>query len=123
MKTKLFLLTLAMAIFCGCSSSYSISTSPYQLAIGKKTYISNYRVIQTIDTHFALAVDSRIVDYPFVIAIKSSVEHAPFYDGQIITGSFVMIDTYTYETVPDKENRTFVKTVPLVIPKNEYNEK
>lgn len=31
-----------------------------------------------------------------------------------------MVDTYTYETVPDHRGRFFEKTVPLVIPLEEY---
>ena len=37
------------------------------------------------------------------------------YDGQIIGGRWVLVDTYTYET---KDER--IKTVPVLMPLSEY---
>ena len=42
------------------------------------------------------------------------------YDGRLLANDYVMIDTYTYTTYPDELGRTYSKTVPVVIPKEDY---
>lgn len=116
-KKRIIILAVVMAILSGCGLSYYSSSTTNKFAIGKTSHISNYRVLQAINKHFVLAIDDRIVVNPLVIAIKTSEGHSPFYDGQIISGWFEMTDTYTYETMPDENGRTRIKTVPLVIPK------
>ncbi|MGM9754004.1 MAG: hypothetical protein ACI3ZK_08165 [Candidatus Cryptobacteroides sp.] len=37
------------------------------------------------------------------------------YDGQVVEGTWVLVDTYTYET---KNNN--IKTVPVLMPLSEY---
>lgn len=124
MKVRLLLLALVATILCGCGSTTAyFSSSPNRFVMGKSTYITNYRVLQTINPHFALAIDNRMVTNRLVIAIRTSEQSDPFYDGQTISGSFVMVDTYTYETNPDEYGRTRVPTVPLVVPKDEYGSK
>ena len=122
MKARLFILSLIAYILCGCSvmsNSYTLPTST-QFAMGKGTYISNYRIIQTLNEHFALAADNR-VGSNMIIAVRTSGGFDPFYDEEIISGQFVMVDTYTYETVPDDNGRTRAKTVPLVVPRADYS--
>lgn len=84
--------------------------------MGKNTWISNYEIIQTIDEGFGLAVSRSNF---MVIAIKSSSEFYPMYDGEAIKGSFVMVDTYTYERKPDENGNRQFKTVPVVVPYSE----
>lgn len=122
MKARLFLLVIIAILLCGCGTSY-YSTSSNQFSMGKTSYISNYRVLQTINTHFVLATDTKIVASPMIVAIRTSDEANPFYDNQMISGGFVMVDTYTYDTVPDENGRSRRKTVPLLIPKAEYQSK
>lgn len=117
MKTKLFFLTLITVIICGCGSTIN-TTRPDSFSVGKYTYISNYYVFQTVDTHFALVADNR--PSRLIIAIRTSDYFNSFYDKKRIDGWFVMVDTYTYETVPDKYGRTQIKTIPLVVPKEDY---
>ena len=116
MKTRLFIIALMTVVLCSCGSSIH-PTNPNNFSIGKPTYISNYYVLQTLDAHFALVADntSRLI-----IAVNTSDSFHPFYDKEKVSGWFVMIDTYTYETVPDKYGRTFIKTIPLVVPKQDY---
>ena len=121
MKARLFIVAIIATILCGCGSTASYSSSPHRFVMGRATFITNYRVFQTISPHFALAIDNRVVTNRLVIAIRTSEESDPFYDGQTIAGSYVMVDTYTYETNPDEYGRTRVPTVPLVVPRNEYN--
>ena len=83
--------------------------------------ISNYKVFQTLDSNFGLATN------PYngmTIAIKSSSQFSPIYDGEIISGTVVMTDTYTYESIINEDTgRTFSRTVPLVVPYKEYSGK
>lgn len=118
---KRFLIVIAFALLiCGCSSMRYTSSSA-KFAIGKTSYISDYRVIQTLNAHFALVRDNRLVDNPLVIAIRTAEDSdILFYDGQTISGQFVMIDTYTYETAASTAERIRMRTVPLVVPKKEY---
>ena len=117
---KKFLIFFAIALLlCGCGPMRYTSSSA-KFAVGKTSYISDYRVIQTLNAHFALAKDSRIVSNPLVIAIRTAEDADPFYDGQSISGQFVMVDTYTYETAASTAANIRMKTVPLVVPKKEY---
>ena len=119
MKKFLILFTIAL-LFCGCGPMRYTSSSA-KFAIGKTTYISDYRVIQTLNAHFALVRDNRLVDNPLVIAIRTEDDSdILFYDGQTISGLFVMIDTYTYETAASTADKIRMRTVPLVVPKKEY---
>ena len=118
MRLKLFfLLSFCALLLSGCVAAIRTTTSP-KFEIGRTTVVHNYRIIQTIDSHLALASDNDIVSNPVVIAIRSS--NMTLYDELKINGSFVMIDTYTYTTYPDAQGRIFQKTVPLVIPRDEY---
>lgn len=123
MKRKgLLILALFSIILSGCGTTMAV-TNTNDFAVGKTTRISNYRVLQTLNSHFALALDESPTPNIMVVAIRTSENHSPFYDGQKIGGLFVMIDTYTYETNPDNNGVTRVKTVPLIIPKDDYSGK
>lgn len=119
MKRVFILLLLLAEILCGCSTTYS-STSSAKFSMGKTTYISNYRVMQTLNPHLVLAIDNRAVENKLIIAIQTASRSNPMYDEQIISGRFVMVDTFTYETTRDRYGRTTRKTVPLVVPEKDY---
>ena len=79
--------------------------------------ISSYQIFQTLDSNFGLAKN------PYngmIIAVKSSSSFYPIYDGETISGSVVMIDTYSYDSIIDENGRTFTRTVPIVVPYKEY---
>ena len=97
-----------------------MTVSRTNFSLGKTTRLYNFMVMQCSE-HFALAMETKLVASPLIVAIKTSDSFEPFYDGKAISGYFVMIDTYTYETVPDENGRTRMKTVPLVVPREEYN--
>ena len=122
MKVRLLILTLFVAVLCSCgvpsTTSYKIPATPVnQFSMNKSTYVANYKVFQTLNERFALAMAQ---GGNMVIAIRTSTDFDPFYDGMTITTNLVMVDTYTYETVPDENGRRSVKTVPLVIPRDDY---
>jgi len=126
MKRGLIILYVLMTLLSGCSSSTSLlkttnslQVAPYgQFAIDKVSYVSEYKVFQTLDKHFGLAVETN--GDGMVIALRTSDDYDPIYDGLRFSGAYVMVETYTYETVPDEKGRTRVKTVPVVIPKDDY---
>ena len=103
MKKTLTLLLLLGGLFLlsSCGSLLSTSTLPYA-SIGDRCSI-NVEVFQTLSDHEALAIDSK--DF-FVIKLISTEE--TYYDKKRIHGTFVFVDTYTYEA---KDER--IKTVPV----------
>ena len=58
-----------------------------------------------------------------LFAVSTSDSFDPLYDDLKISGEFVMIKTYTYETLEDEYGRTKIKTIPLVVPLRDYQEK
>lgn len=119
MKIRLLILSICALILSGCVSSYmTLSTTNFEL--GKVTRLNNFLVFQSTE-HFALAAETKLVASPLIVAIRTSKYYEPFYDGKVIRGRFVMVDTYTYETVPDDNGRTRMKTIPLLVPFEEYN--
>ncbi|MCR4860565.1 MAG: hypothetical protein K5910_07880 [Bacteroidales bacterium] len=115
-RVRLIVLAILAIVLCGCSTA-RYSTSSARFYPGKSTYITNYRIMRTISPHLALAVDNRPVDNKLVIAVRTSPGSGPLYDGQIISGRFVMVDTYTYTEGFGRRNRI---TVPLVVPRADY---
>lgn len=103
----------------GCAISYS-DYKEDRFKLFRTTTIENYTVGQVLKPDFCLAVN------PYnrmVIAIKSSSQFFPFYYRQAIKGTFMMIDTYSYETLPDENGRTQYLTVPVVVPYKEFKKK
>jgi hypothetical protein len=97
---------------------------PYnvQPKVGHITMIRDALVFQVLEKHFALA-DVAMYNVgvsKMVVAIRMGEDDSPMYDSRVLSGEFVMIDTYTYTTVPDEYGRTFSKTVPVVIPRADY---
>lgn len=119
MKNR-FLIWMILSILitsCGVSSRDNRVRAD-NFKIGKTTRISDYQVFQTLDSTFGLAKN------PYngmVIAIKSSTQFTPIYDGELIFGPVVMTDTYSYDSIIDDNGRTFTRTVPIVVPYKEYS--
>lgn len=67
-------------------------------------------IFQTLDSNTALALD----DYFDPIQIITNDE--VYYDGRHIIGMFVLVDTYSYETVQGRIN-----VVPVYVRLSEYN--
>lgn len=67
-------------------------------------------IFQTQDSNTALAMDG----YLNVIQVITTEE--VYYDGRQISGLFVLVDTYAYETVQHR-----VKVVPVYVRLSEYN--
>lgn len=117
-KRFLFWMILSILISsCGVSRSDGVVRAD-NFKIGRTTRISNYQVFQTLDSTFGLAQNSY---NGMIIAIKSSSQFTPIYDGEMIFGPVVMTDTYSYDSIIDDNGRTFTRTVPVVVPYKEYS--
>ena len=117
MKLRFVLLTIVVIVASSCGvSSYSQKDD---FKMFKPLSIRNYEIIGTYNEGFGLAVSR---DNLMVIAIKSSRDLLPMYDGQTIRGRFVMIDTYSYDTRPNEQGNSTRKTVPLVVPWKEFKD-
>ena len=116
------IMILLVSILTGCSILSSANSLQYssQPKIGCVTYINQATVFQTLGEHFALARYKYPDGSQMVAAMQTGDGDSPMYDGRVIGGEFVMIDTYTYETVPDKYGRSSMKTVPLLLYKDVY---
>ena len=119
MKSRFALLAILVVLFSGCGVG-SVTPRNDIFKIGKNTIISGYEVFQTLDSGFALAMNRNNF---MVIAVKSTSTYNPMYDGEIISGTVVMIDTYSYETKSDEQGNRKFKTVPLVVPYSEVKAK
>ena len=118
MKKKLLLL-LSISILFFVSSCSTITRVPlYNATIGDKCYL-NVKVFQALNSHEALAKgpgDNSIV-------VKLITSEDTFYDGKVLYGDYIMVDTYTYTYKPGitKETEEYVKTVPVFIKASEHN--
>ena len=121
MKLRTIIVAVAVLLATACGTSkYGIkSTAPDDFKMGQSTWIFQYTVFQRLEPGFCL-VESSFSDQIIAVRAHEGFEYYPFYDKQLISGKYVMVDTYTYETVPDFRGRSFEKTVPLVIPLEEY---
>lgn len=118
---KIVFIILAILCLTSCGvSSYMPKSDVFKM--GESTYIHDYKVFQTLDDNMGLAKNAL---NGMIVLVKSSTQFAPIYDGEEIKGSVVMIDTYSYESLVDdgkpfSDGRPFTRTVPIVIPYNEY---
>ncbi len=78
---------------------------------GSKRYL-NVKVLQTLSKTEALVVPNSQYNTNVYKVITSN---EMLYDGIVIRGWYVLIDTYTYVTVKDLQ-----KTVPVYISLNDY---
>ena len=121
MKLKTIVMALAVLLATACGTSkYGIkSTGPDDFKRGQSTWIYRYMVFQTLEPGLCL-VRSSFSEQIVAIRADENCKYYPFYDQQEISGKYVMVDSYTYETIPDLLGRRFERTVPLVIPLEEY---
>lgn len=73
------------------------------------THFIDVTIFQVLDSNTALAIDDKLN----VIQIITNEE--VYYDGRKIVGSFVLVDTYAYETV-----QHITKVVPVYVRSSEY---
>ena len=92
---------------CSIFSRASLSNA----SIGDKCYL-NATIFQAVNSHEALATTSRELNS---IVVKLITAEDTYYDGKKVSGTFIMVDTYTYE---NKQNT--IKTVPVFIKVSEY---
>ena len=119
LRTIIVAVAVLLAIACGTSKYGIKSTAPDDFKMGQSTWIFQYTVFQRLEPGLCL-VESSFSDQIIAVRAHEGFEYYPFYDKQLISGKCVMVDTYTYETIPDFRGRSFEKTVPLVIPLEEY---
>ena len=111
---KKTLLSLSVSILLLLSScSIFTQTSLSNASIGDKCYL-NTTIFQAVNSHEALATTSR---EPNSIVVKLITSEDTYYDGKRVSGTFVMVDTYTYEN-----KQEIIKTVPVFIKVSEYKE-
>ena len=121
MKLRTIIAAVAVLLVTACGTSkYGIkSTAPDEFKVGYSTWIFEYVVFQRLEPGLCL-VQSSFSDQIIAVRAHEGFKYYPFYDDQLISGKYVMVDTYTYEPVPDFRGRVFERTVPLVIPLEEY---
>ena len=112
MKKALLLLSLSTLLLVSSCSVFT-RTSLSHATIGDKCYL-NATIFQAVNSHEALATTSRELNS---IVVKLITSEDTYYDGKRVSGTYVMVDTYTYE---NKQER--IKTVPVFIKVSEYKE-
>lgn len=118
MKKKLLLL-LSISILLFVSSCAVFTRTPlYNAKIGDQCYL-RVKIFQALNSHEALAKGNEINS----IVVKLITTEDTFYDGKVLCGEYIMVDTYTYTYKPDtkKETEEYVKTVPVFIKASEKN--
>ena len=110
MKKALLLLSLTILLFVSSCSVFT-RASLSNASIGDKCYL-NATIFQAVNSHEALATTSHELNS---IVVKLITSEDTYYDGKKVSGSFIMVDTYTYE---NKQNT--IKTVPVFIKVSEY---
>ncbi len=108
MKKLFAILFVALLIFSSCDAPYYATEDDTSTTYTSKQNLS-VKIFQTLDKNSALA---RTSDYDVV---KLVTMEEMYYDGKKITGTFVLVDTYTYET-----KKGDYKTVPVYIRYSEY---
>ena len=111
MKKKLLLLLsiLILLFVSSCSLFRPLSNT----TIGDKRYL-NVRIFQAYNNHEALATTN--YNTTNNIVVKLITYEDIFYDGKKVSGNYIMVDTYTYES-----KQEIIKTVPVFIKVSEYN--
>ena len=103
---KVLLLFVALIMLSSCSLLFSSGSASSRLTERARL---DLEIFQTLDENTALALTN---DYK-VVQIKSY--EAILYDGKTLSDTFILIDTYTYQT---KDETT--KTVPVYMKSGEY---
>lgn len=117
MKKVLLLLSVSILLLLpSCSLLHRTSVS--RATIGDKCYL-NVTIFQALNSHEALAKGSEMNS----IVVKLITTEDAFFDGKVLMGEYIMVDTYTYTHKTDgkKDSEEYVKTVPVFIKVSEYN--
>ena len=113
MKRKLLPLFSISILLLVSSCSIFTRASLSNATIGDKCYL-NATIFQAVNSHEALATTSRELNS---IVVKLITSEDTYYDGKRVSGTFIMVDTYTYESKQET-----IKTVPVFIKVSEYKE-
>ena len=73
----------------------------------------NATIFQAVNSHEALATTS---DELNSIVVKLITTEDTYYDGKKVSGTFIVVDTYTYEN-----KQEITKTIPVFIKVSEKN--
>ena len=113
-KLKNLIMLLAVSLLLSSCGIFSIGAASGK-QLGDKCDLK-LEVFQTLSRNEALCMEKSL--YSSNDVYKIITESNLLYDGQVISGRWVLVDTYTYET---KDNR--IKTVPVLMPLSEYKER
>ena len=117
-KHLIMLLAVSLLLSsCGIVTNTASTSNPNTIGtkLGDRCNL-NLKVFQTLSRNEALCMEKSL--YSSNDVYKIITESNLLYDGQVISGRWVLVDTYTYET---KDNR--IKTVPVLMPLSEYKER
>ena len=111
---KHLIMLLAVSLLLSSCGIFSIGAASGK-NIGDRCVLK-LEVFQTLSRNEALCIETSL--YSSNDVYKIITESNLLYDGQVISGTWVLVDTYTYET---KDER--IKTVPVFMPLSEYKER
>ena len=111
----LIMLLTASLLLSSCGIVTNTGTVSTTTKLGDRCNME-LKVFQTLSRSEALCMETRL--YSSNDVYKIITESNLLYDGQVISGTWVLVDTYTYET---KDER--IKTVPVFMPLSEYKER
>ena len=100
---KKFILLVVVCILSSCSFAITRNTRHTEL-------FTNARIFQVLNSNEALILYDN-----FNVAKIITVEEV-YYEGLKISGRFILVDTYTYETRVHQ-----IKVVPVYVRLSEYN--
>ena len=117
MKRKLLPLSISILFLLSSCSVFDL-TSLSNATIGDKCYL-NVKIFQALNSHEALAKGFENNS----IVVKLITSEDTFFDGKVLKGEYIMVDTYTYTYKPDAQKGTeeYIKTVPVFIKTSEQN--
>ena len=105
---KILLLSISILLFASSCTVFT-RTSLSHATIGDKCYL-RVKIFQAFNSHEALAKGNENNS----IVVKLITTEDTFYDGKVLSGEYIMVDTYTYTYKPDtkKRNRRICKDRP-----------
>lgn len=128
-KFFLFLFSFLMLLSTtSCLSLLSAAQDDYEES---KSDISTYRFKNSDSRYLELKIFQTLNEYEALATttkgdvVKIITNKDLYYDGNVIKSRFVLIDTYTYQTVvkAGDTDEYRQKTVPVFIKSSEYNKK
>lgn len=99
-------LLVISAAFTSCSTSNTVG-----LGISRERGSMSFKIFQTLDNGEALVhLTTNTVDVAKIVTLEEI-----YYDGKVVNGYFILVDTFKYQT-----RRGEIKTVPVFIKQKEY---